>query len=419
MGPRWYLVLSSKTRRVFWTQFSGFGVDALNVQLYPFVLPALLTLWGLSHAQAGLLGAATLASSAVGGWIAGLLADRFGRVRVLKVTIVWLAISTGLCAFAGNFHQLLIARLFQGVGFGGEWAVGAVFIAEVAPSEIRGRMVGMAQSAWAVGWGSAAITSAIALSLLSPDLGWRVTFAAGFLPAILVFVFRIGLKDSDVFLKSSRQSPWHAIFSRPTLSSTIRGSLLATGAHGGYWAIATWWPAILQSERGYSATASGVYFAAVIVGSFFGYLCGSWLSDSVGRRVTLAGFALGGIFVVLACTEFQLSEMLLLSLSFPLGFFALGMYSVVGPVLTELYPTDLRGSGVGFCFNFGRGIGGATPLLIGLSVKAFGISQATGLYVACAYGLVLLATALLPETRSRVLKSLAETGENASRKLPG
>jgi MFS family permease len=122
----------------------------------------------------------------------------------------------------------------------------------------------------------------------------------------------------------------------------------------------------------------------------------------------LASFALGGTLAVLACTELHPSNFGLLLLSFPLGFFALGMFSAIGPVLTELYPTEIRGSGLGFCYNFGRAMAGATPLLIGSSAASISVGHAIGIYATYAYGLVLLVTIFLPETRGQDLTSMSE-----------
>jgi MFS family permease len=403
MRPKWYRTLDGEGRRALWTAFSGFSLDAMDIQLYSFVLPVLLGLWGLSHAEAGLLATVALTSSAAGGWIAGLLADRFGRVRMLKITILWFAIATCLCALADDFGHLLIARALQGLGFGGELAVGVVFIGEVARPEIRGRMVGMVQSGWAVGWGLAAAIAAIALSVLPPELAWRVTFVIGVVPALIVYWFRRKLEEPEVFRSSTRRRSWHAIFSGPIVGATLSGSVLASGMHGGYWAIATWWPAMLGAELGLSAAASTPYLAALIAGSFLGYVGGSWLSDRAGRKVTLTCFAVSGIALALTYAEFPLTGMSLLLFSVPLGFVATGMFSVVGPILTELFPTELRGSGLGFCYNLGRGVAGVTPILVAGNIERLGLSHAIGLYVACAYGFVLLAAIVLPETRGRAL----------------
>jgi MFS family permease len=409
MSAAWYRTLDADARRAFWASFAGFTLDAMDVQLYAFVLPVLLTLWGLSHADAGLLASVTLGASALGGWLAGVLADRLGRVRLLQFSILWLAIATSLCGLSANFSQLLVARALQGFGFGGEWAVGAVFVAEVAAPHLRGRMVGTVQSAWAVGWGLAALNATLALSLLPPELGWRATFLVGLVPALAVFLVRRKLREPRPFLRARRHMPWHAIFSGQIRASTLKGSLLAIGMHGGYWAIASWWPTVLRSERGLSSAASGAYFASLVLGSFFGYLCAARLGDSVGRRATLGSFAMCGAVLVLICTELPCSDLALFALGFPLGFFALGMFAVIGPVLTELYPTELRGSGMGFCYNFGRGMAGLTPFLIGVGADRGGIAHSLGLYVAGAYGLVVLAVLVLPETSGREPDRLPES----------
>ena len=403
MGTGWYHRLNGHGRRAFWTTAGGFAVDSMDVQLYAFALPVLLELWRLSPGQAGLLSTVTLVSSAAGGLLVGLLADRLGRLRMLRATIVWLAACTCLCGLAMNVHQLMAARILQGLGFGGEWAAGAVFIGEIASPADRGRVVGAVQSAWAVGWGLAVAAFAIVTALLPPDIAWRTTFFVGLVPAALVFRWRSGLCEPQTFLNAMRPSDWGAILRPPLIGSTARGSLLAAGMHGGYWAIATWWPVMLRQERHLSTTTATGHFAAIIAGSFLGYLTGSWLGDRAGRRAMLATFSTGAMGMVVTCTMLPLPDRALLALGVPLGFFSLGMFSAIGPVLSELFPTNARGAGLGFCYNTGRALAGATPLLVGGSIGRFGISHAIGLFSACAFGIVLVATLLLPETRGRDL----------------
>lgn len=399
MRPVWYRSLDGVGRRAFWTSYAGLTIDAIGVQLYAFILPTLLALWGLSPSGAGFLASAALISGALGGWLAGSLSDRIGRIRVLRFTILWVAASTFLCGFARDYDELLLARLFQGIGFGAEWAVCVVFMSEMSPSATRGRVLGTLQSAWAIGWGLAAATAAIAVATLPPEIGWRAVFVVALLPALALFRVRRTMSDPPVFTATQKRRAWHAIFSRDICSNTLKGSMLATGMHGGYWAIATWWPTMLRVERGLTPADAAIHTGALIGGSFLGYALGAWLSDYVGRRATLSAFAFGGIVTALAATQFHLPTTALLALTPVLGLFALGLYSTIGPVLTELYPTSLRGSGLGFCYNVGRGLAGITPVAVGGSVAALGYSQAIGLYVAASYAMVLIATALLRETR--------------------
>lgn len=399
IAPRWYRELDADGRRAFHNIYAGFSMDAASVQLYSFVLPVLLPLWHLSPSAGGLLATATLVSSAAGGWLAGLLSDRLGRVRVLQITILWMPASTLSCGLAQTYEQLLVARIAQGFGFGAEWAVGAVFMSEIATAATRGRLVGTAQSAWAIGWGLAAVASTIAIALLPPDLGWRAAFFMSVPPVVAIFLVRARLKESATFLAGPGADPWHRIFSAQVRGGTVKGCLLAIGTHGGYWALATWWPAMLRLERGMTAAQAAMHMAVLVGGSLAGYLLGASLSDQIGRRPTLALFALGGAATVITATQFPVTDMALLALGAPLGLFATGLYSAIAPALNELYPTSIRGSGLGFCYNVGRGVAGATPAAVGGSIATFGIAHSIGVYVSAAYLLVLIVAGLLSETK--------------------
>jgi sugar phosphate permease len=150
----WFGELNAKERRTMGACFGGWALDAFDVQMYSFVIPSVIALWGLSRGEAGLIGTVTLLISSLGGWFSGTLADRFGRVRMLQITILWYSIFTFLCAFAQNFEQLFVLRALHGLGFGGEWAAGAVLMGEVIRDKYRGRGVGIVQTGWAIGWGS-------------------------------------------------------------------------------------------------------------------------------------------------------------------------------------------------------------------------------------------------------------------------
>ena len=150
----WFSDMSTRERRTFWACFSGWALDAMDVQLYAVAMPTLIGLWGLSRAEAGMLGTSALIFSSLGGWLAGMLADRIGRVKVLQITILWFSVFTFLSGLANSYEQLLVLRSLQGLGFGGEWAAGAVLMAEVINPKVRGRAVGTVQSGWAVGYGA-------------------------------------------------------------------------------------------------------------------------------------------------------------------------------------------------------------------------------------------------------------------------
>ena len=153
----WMRDLNAKERRTMGACFGGWALDAFDVQMYSFIIPTVIALWGLSRGEAGVIGTVTLLISSLGGWFSGTLSDRFGRVRILQLSILWYSVFTFLCAFAQDFQQLFILRALHGLGFGGEWAAGAVLMGEVIRDKYRGRGVGLVQTGWAVGWGGSAL----------------------------------------------------------------------------------------------------------------------------------------------------------------------------------------------------------------------------------------------------------------------
>ena len=382
----------------------------MDVQLYSFVIPTLIAIWGITRAQAGMLGTAALLVSAVGGWLAGWMADRYGRVRTLQVAILWFAAFTFLSGLAQNFEQLFAARALMGLGFGGEWAAGAVLLGEVIRPERRGKALGMMQAGWAVGWGAAALLYALLFSLLPPETAWRALFFIGIAPALLVFFVRRYVQEPAVYLETRARlaaSGDHPsvleIFRPPLLRITVLGGLMGTGAQGGYYAVTTWLPTFLRTERKLSVLDSAGYLAVSIVGAFCGYLAGGFLADRIGRRLTFLVFAIGAGVIAATYTMVPFGDGMMLVLGFPLGFFASGVFSAMGPFFTEHFPTRVRGAGQGFAYNLGRATGALFPTLVGLLSTKMPLGEAIGLFAGLAYAVMAVAAFLLPETRGKVL----------------
>lgn len=406
----WFTEMKPREKNTFWACFGGWVLDAMDVQLLSFVFPAIIAAFAISNADAGLIGTATLFASAFGGWIAGALADRIGRVRTLMITILWFAVFTFLCGFAQSYSQLLVLRALMGLGFGGEWAAAAVLIGEVIRPQHRGKAVGTMQSGWAIGWGLAALLATAFLSYFPPDIAWRALFWVGLTPALLVFFIRSRVDEPEIFEKTQnnldkagKKANFLEIFSPEMLKITILTCVLTTGAQGGYYAITTWLPTFLRTERKLTIMGTGGYLAVIIIGSFIGYLVSAWLNDRIGRRANFILFAFCSIVTVFIYTQIPVDNNTMLFLGFPLGFFASGIFSGMGPILTELFPTRMRGSGQGFAYNFGRGIASLNPFFVGLLSAKLPLGQSIGVFALIAYGLLITAALLLPETKGRVL----------------
>jgi MFS family permease len=400
----WFAQLDAKERSTLAATFAGWMLDGMDVMVYSLVLPTLISLWHISKGEAGVLGTSALLLSSLGGWLAGLAADRYGRVKVLQVTILWFAFFTFLSGFSNGFTQLLIFRGLQGLGFGGEWAVGSVLIGETIRSEYRGRAVGTVQGGWAIGWGISALFYTLFFAVFPAWLAWRAMFWVGLLPALLAVWVRSHVSESTVFERSvaakETESATHflQIFSPTLLRTTMLAALVALGGQGGYYAITTWLPLYLNA-RGLSVMHTGGYLLVVIAGSFAGYLTAAQLSDRIGRKWTLILFAVLSFTTVLLYTVLPISDHVTLFLGFPLGFFPSGSFSPMGAFFTELFPTSLRGSGQGFAYNLGRGVGALFPALVGYFSAHMRLGEAIAVFSVSAYMLMAFCVLLLPETR--------------------
>jgi len=410
----WYHELTSGERRTFWGCFGGWALDAMDVQLFSFLIPALLLALGMTKADAGLLGTSALISSAVGGWAAGALADRFGRVRVLQWSILWYSAFTALSAFSQSFDQLLVLRTLQGLGFGGEWAAGAVLIGEIIRPEHRGKAVGCVQSAYAVGWFAATVVSTAVLAALPAAYAWRAVFLVGLLPALLVIYIRRHVKEPPLFARTQRAAGERrgplAIFAPDMLRTTALTCALAAGVQGSSYAIIFWLPTFLRTVRHLTATGAGSYVAVVTLGAFCGYLCSAYLTDAVGRRRNFLIYAVGCWVIDFAYMLLPVNDLAILLLGFPFGFFSQGIYASLGPYFTELFPTRIRATGQSFSYNFGRSIGALFVSIVAVLAETMPLGEAIGVMSLGGYALAIGATLLLPETQGIALDAAGPGG---------
>jgi len=406
----WLEDTSHEERKTLTAAFAGYATDAFDYMIYTMLIPTLIAVWGITRAEAGTIATVSLITSAIGGWAAGVLSDKYGRVRMLQVTVLWFSIFTFLSGFTHSYEQLLVTRALQGLGFGGEWSVGSVMVAEMIQARHRGKAVGLVQSAWAVGWGIAAIAFWAVYALVAPELAWRILFWIGVLPALLILYIRRNLKDPEVYQASRArmkeegdEGSFLEIFSPKLFSTTLRASLLATGMMGAYYAITTWLPTYLKTERQLSVLNTSGYLLVLILGSFIGYLTSAYLSDRIGRRRCFMLFACSAGVLIVLYTQIPITDSWMLVLGFPLGFFLSGIFSGMGAYLSELFPSRVRGSGQGFCYNIGRAIGAIAPALVGYLSDTVPLGIAIGYLAAGAYLLVILSVLTLPETRGREL----------------
>jgi len=410
----WLQSTTDNERRALLAAYAGYGLDGFDFMIYTFIIPTLLTLWGMSKAEAGYIASGALITSAIGGWAAGVLADRYGRARILQLTVLWFAVFTFLSGFTHSFGQLFFTRAMQGFGFGGEWAVGSVLVAEMIDARHRGKATGLVQSSWSLGWAAAALAFWAVSSLMPPAMAWKVVFWLGILPGLLVIYIRRSVPEPAIYLQMRAQraaqlgpaarhsAQFMDIFRPPLLGTTLLATLLSTGMLGAYYSVTTWLPTFLTNERHLSVGGTTGYLLMVITGSLAGYLVSAWLTDTIGRRRGFILFAGCATVLILLYTRLPVAGGMFL-IGFPLGFFVLGIFSGMGACLAELFPSAVRGSGQGFTYSVGRGIGGFCPSLIGLLSTHFPLGDAIAGFTVAAYALVIVSAWAIPETRGRVL----------------
>jgi MFS family permease len=403
----WYSELSATEKRTIWACWAGWVLDSMDLMIFSMVMPTLIAIWAMTNQQAGFLATAALVSSAIGGWVTGMLCDRVGRVRMLQISILWFAFFTTISGLTNSPDQLLIVRSLQGFGFGGEWAAGAVLLGEIIQPKHRGKALGIIQGGFQWGYALAVLLSTLMFSAMAASSAWRWLFFVGALPALLVFFVRRFVPESQVF-KDAKKTPQNplAIFSPGMLRTTILTSLLCLGIAGGALAITIWLPTFLRTTRGLSVLNSGGYLLVYLAGAMIGNIASGYLADSIGRRKNFFVFAVCSFAIVILYTYLPISDRAMLFLGFPLGFFTQGIFGAIGPFLSEQFPTAIRATGQGFAYSFGRAVGAFVPAAVGTLSATIPLGESIGIVSLFGYGLIVIAAFLLPETRGRDLAAI-------------
>ncbi len=403
----WIKDLTKPERRTLIACAAGWLLDGFDMTGFSYVITGLIAVNMVTKAQAGLLATAALLSSSVGGWLTGILCDRYGRVRMLQVTILWFSIFTGFCGLAQNYHQLFVLRTLQGFGFGGEWTAGAVLMGEVIRAKYRGRAVGIVQGAVGIGYMLAALAYGVVFSVMPVQWSWRALFWIGVLPAFLVIYVRRAIEEPEIFrAQAKRRIEMFGFLKSALLFRTIAASIMLTGLQGSYYVVAIWLPQFLKGERHMSVVGTTTFSMIVLTGSLIGFLIGAHTSDYLGRRPTIILFAAGSAFASYIYTVLPVTPVLMVFLGVVMGAMNSGKFTPLGALLTELYPTAIRGSAQGFVYNGGRAIGALVPAIAGFASAHMKLGTAIGVLAAVSNGLAIVACLLLPETRNQELSAL-------------
>ncbi|HEU4892811.1 MAG TPA: MFS transporter [Vicinamibacterales bacterium] len=399
----WWFEGTPEGRRALIAAGLGWMLDSFDVMLYALVLSALIPDLGMSKETAGLLGSVTLVAAAAGGIFFGVVADRFGRTRALMASVLIYSVFTAACGLAQSVAQLAIFRILLGIGMGGEWASGAALVSETWAGEHRGKALGLMQSAWAVGYASAAVVTMIVL----PRWGWRAVFLVGILPAFLTLWVRARVEEPRIWREAPpRRGSIRAIFRDGLARLTIPLTIMNAFTLFGWWGFNLWLPGYLSlpasaGGMGFAPSTMSWFIIAMQVGMWFGYVTFGFISDALGRKRTYVIYTTTAAVLILAYISIRMPLALLLLGPF-VAFFATGFFSGFGAVTAEIYPTEVRASAQGFTYNMGRITSALAPFVVGSLAQQHGFQAALSL-TSIAFLLAAITWTWIPETRGRAL----------------
>ena len=410
-----------------WASIIGYAMDGLDVLILSFAMAAIVSEFGLTLGEGGLIATYTLIGTVLGGYLFGIFADYFGRVHTFSLTIIIFSIFTGACAFADNVTHLNILRFLAGLGLGGEYGIGMTLVSETWPAAKRAR----ATAGVAMGWQAGAVLAAILAAVVLPDYGWRGLFLVGVVPALLAAWARHGIKEPPMWVKrkemkkelaarkergetltaaeeeqleEAKKFPLAHLLASPSKTVTTLSLTVMTSVQNfGYYGIMVWLPMILMKEHGLTTKSMSGWMIVTVIGMIAGIYVFGYLCDRLGRKIPYLIFYICAAAMVYIYVNLGTPVALLFGGAF-LGFFCNGMMAGYGTLLSENYTTDARSTAQNFIFNTGRAVGGFAPAIIGALAQSHGFSAAFALlscvYVAAAVNVLFF----IKDTRGTVIR---------------
>ncbi len=395
--------------------WAGWVFDFYDLILFTFLLIPIGKELQLSNVQLSYILGASLAATAIGGVVFGILSDRYGRKSVLQWTILTYSVGTFFSGFSTNIEMLVLFRIVTGLGVGGEWATGQTYVGETFPAHVRGRYGAMMQTGAPFG----IVLASIVGGFVAPAIGWKACFFVSVLPALLVVYIRKRLPESDVWLERKRLGAdvgvagkgaafaavgkFLSLFSTSYRKLFIQSLILAVFDMSAYWFTYSWLPGYLHQQREFSLVKSAAWMLVTQAGGVLGYLSFGFTADRFGRRPAYSVYsvvmALGLVMITLLWDSIVLYPVIILSCMFLVGF-GTGMFSGYGPLFAELFPTDIRNTAMGSAFNLARGVQFFTPVIIASIAERYGLGG--GISLAALFALLTgIWIWTFPETKGR------------------
>ena len=397
--------------KIFALSWAGWVFDFYDLMLFTFLVSQLQSSLNFTAEMLSLCLGISLFATGLGGIVFGALGDKYGRKTVLQWTIIVYSIGTLLSALSWSFYSLVIFRFITGLGVGGEWATGQTYINETFPDKLRARYGAFMQSGAPVG----VILASIVGGLISPIIGWRMTFLISIIPAITVIFIRRHLKESDVWIQNKDEYVNKNIFQefRQLVTKEHRkifliSLILCLFGMSAYWYTYSWLPTYLTKERGLAAVGTTLGIILIQSGDFLGYTSFGFVAEKLGRRpaFTIYSFIMGiSISMITLCwNQIEAVPDLIFVFMFLTGF-GTGFFGGFGALFSELFPTKIRNTAVGTVFNLARGAQFVTPVIITLVATYFDLSY--GIAIASIFAILCgIWIWTFPETKGTVINEL-------------
>ena len=358
---------------------AGLTLEGMDIMFISFAMSMIIAEFHLDMATGGLISSITNLGMLFGGIIFGILADKFGRVKVFTYTVLLFAIGTALTGLATNVEQVYIFRFIAGLGAGGEYGIGMTLVAEAWPKNKQGR----ASSYVSIGAQFGVILAALLSAILLPLWGWRGLFFVGIIPVIFAFFVRKNLHESPEWLAAQRekqhvkkQGSVKELFASPRIAfTTVALAVMATVQIAGYNGLMIWLPSILQKSQGLSVSGSALWTISTAVGMIAGMLTFGQIIDRLGMKKAFGIFlfaSAGAVYLY----SFATGAAGVLIGGAVVGFFSNGMFAGYGALISHYYPVEVRSTATNSIFNFGRALGGLSPILVGFILQHANVTVA-------------------------------------------
>lgn len=366
---------------------AGLTLEGMDIMFISFAMTMIIAEFNIDLATGGLISSITNIGMLLGGIIFGVLADKYGRVKVFTYTVILFAIGTALTGVATSIEQVYVYRFIAGLGAGGEYGIGMALVAEAWPKNKQGR----ASSYVSVGAQYGVILAALLSAIILPTLGWRALFFVGLLPVIFAFIVRKNLEESPEWLASQKKDnnkqekgKLAQLFASPRITlTTLSLILMATVQIAGYNGLMIWLPSMLQKSQGLSVSSSALWTISTAVGMIIGMLTFGRFMDRFGAKRSFGIFLLASACAVFLYS-FATGAAAILIGGAVVGFFSNGMFAGYGALISSFYPVQIRSTATNTIFNFGRAIGGFSPIFVGYILQSYDITVVM-IYLAALY----------------------------------